>query len=111
MDAGERQRVAEARGARTARHRHRAADGRARRLARANGLRYVYLGNVHDPTAGTTACPGCGARVLVRDGYQVVRSALDERGRCFGCATTVPGRFDGPVGRWGPRRLPVRVVS
>jgi pyruvate formate lyase activating enzyme len=84
---------------------------RARRLARANGLRYVYLGNVLDPAAGTTTCPGCGAAVLVRDGYQVVRTALDEHGRCQGCATLVPGRFDGPVGRWGPRRLPVRVVG
>lgn len=72
---------------------------RARRLARANGLRSVYLGNVHDPTGGTTACPGCGATVLVRDGYQVVRSALDDGGRCLACRAAVPGRFDGPVGR------------
>jgi pyruvate formate lyase activating enzyme len=84
---------------------------RARRLAQANGLRHVYLGNVHDPSAGTTRCTGCGAAVLVRDGYQVVRAALDDHGRCQGCATQVPGRFDGPVGRWGRRCLPVRVAG
>ena len=35
---------------------------RARRIALANGLRFVYTGNVHDAEGGTTYCPGCGAR-------------------------------------------------
>ncbi|MCX8005324.1 MAG: AmmeMemoRadiSam system radical SAM enzyme [Burkholderiaceae bacterium] len=34
---------------------------RARRIALANGLRYVYTGNVRDPEGGTTYCPGCAA--------------------------------------------------
>jgi len=40
---------------------------RARRIALANGLRYVYAGNVHDTEGGTTTCPGCGTAVVVRD--------------------------------------------
>ena len=33
---------------------------RARRIAMAEGLRYVYTGNVHDREGDTTCCPGCG---------------------------------------------------
>jgi pyruvate formate lyase activating enzyme len=80
---------------------------RARTIALANGLRYVYTGNVHDLEGGTTTCPSCGENVLVRDRYQIVRSHLDELGHCGACGASVPGRFDGPVGRWGPHRLPV----
>src|SRR5689334_3421734 len=31
----------------------------AREIAMANGLQYVYTGNVHDVDGGTTFCPGC----------------------------------------------------
>jgi len=37
------------------------------------------------------------------------RYRLTDDGRCRGCGTSVPGRYDGPVGRWGRRRMPVRV--
>mgnify|MGYP003694058375 CR=1 FL=1 len=33
---------------------------RARDIALTAGIRYVYTGNVHDRTGGTTFCPGCG---------------------------------------------------
>ena len=29
--------------------------------------------------------------------------------RCLDCGTRCAGRFDGPPGEWGPRRLPIRV--
>ncbi|MDE2118865.1 MAG: AmmeMemoRadiSam system radical SAM enzyme, partial [Betaproteobacteria bacterium] len=34
---------------------------RARKIARAAGLHYVYTGNVHDLEGDTTNCPSCGA--------------------------------------------------
>src|SRR5262249_46070565 len=37
---------------------------RARRIALANGLHFVYTGNVHDSEGGTTYCPGCGAAAV-----------------------------------------------
>jgi pyruvate formate lyase activating enzyme len=83
---------------------------RARRIAMAEGLRYVYTGNVHDPTGGTTTCPGCGAAAVVRDWYAMRRFALTEDGHCLGCGTRVPGVYDGPVGQWGARRLPIRIA-
>jgi pyruvate formate lyase activating enzyme len=80
---------------------------RARRIALEHGLRYVYTGNVHDPTGQTTHCPGCGAAVITRDWYVLTRYGLDARGLCTTCGTALPGRFDGPAGTWGARRVPV----
>jgi pyruvate formate lyase activating enzyme len=84
---------------------------RARRIALEHGLRYVYTGNVHDPDGQTTACPGCGKPVIVRDWYVIERYDLTDTGRCVHCGTAVSGRFDGPVGAWGSRRLPVRLAD
>jgi pyruvate formate lyase activating enzyme len=84
---------------------------RARRIALANGLRYVYTGNVHDSEGGTTYCPGCGQAVVVRDWYDIVRYRLDEHGHCARCGASVPGVFDGARGKWGRRRLPVFVAG
>ena len=80
---------------------------RARRIARDHGLRFVYTGNVHDADGGRTACPACGEAVVERDWYVIGRYRLTDDGCCTSCGAAVPGRYDGPVGRWGARRLPV----
>jgi pyruvate formate lyase activating enzyme len=84
---------------------------RARRIALGHGLRFVYTGNVHDADGGRTTCPGCGAAVVERDWYVIWSYRLADDGRCLACGTAIPGRFDGPVGRWGARRLPVSVAA
>ena len=83
---------------------------RAREIARRNGVRYAYTGNVHDAHGGSTACAGCSAIVVERDWYDIRRYHLTDDGRCTRCGTAVPGRFDGPAGSWGARRLPVRIA-
>src|SRR5262249_13255275 len=85
--------------------------GRARRIALEHGLRHVYTGNVHDPDGQTTTCPGCGRPVIVRDWYVIGRYDVPDDGRCVHCGFKLPGRFDGPVGGWGSRRLPVRLAA
>jgi pyruvate formate lyase activating enzyme len=80
---------------------------RARAIALANGVRYAYTGNLHDPDGGSTWCHGCGQRLIERDWYQLGSWRLTDDGRCQGCGARCPGVFDGPPGRWGPRRLPV----
>ncbi len=82
---------------------------RARRIALENGLRYVYTGNVHDPRGGSTYCHSCGERVVGRDWYELTAWHLTGDGRCEFCGSVCPGRFDGPAGTWGARRLPVRL--
>ena len=44
-------------------------------------------------------------------GTRIGRYRLTDDGRCAGCGTALPGRFDGPVERWGPRRVPVSITS
>jgi pyruvate formate lyase activating enzyme len=82
---------------------------RARRIALANGLRYVYTGNVHDAEGASTWCPSCGARLIERDWFELGEWRLDSSGRCPGCGTQIPGVFADAPGTWGARRLPVRL--
>jgi pyruvate formate lyase activating enzyme len=82
---------------------------RARERMLGAGLHFVYLGNVHDPDHAATRCAGCGEIVVIRDAYRIVGYGLDHRGRCRRCGAQLPGVFDGPVGTWGGRRLPVRL--
>jgi pyruvate formate lyase activating enzyme len=83
---------------------------RARRIAKANGIRHAYTGNVHDVDGGSTFCTGCGARVIERDWYRLGDWRLTDDGRCTSCGTQLPGRFAGAPGNWGPRRQPVRLA-
>jgi pyruvate formate lyase activating enzyme len=83
---------------------------RARRIALDNGLRYVYTGNVHDTDGGTTTCLGCGNPAVVRDWYVIRRYDLTDDGRCTECQMPIPGRYAGPAGHWGSRRLPVHLA-
>ena len=84
---------------------------RARRIAIENGVRHAYTGNVVDPTGGSTYCHLCGELLIERDWYRLGTWKLDESGRCLGCGTQCAGKFDGPPGEWGPRRLPVRIAD
>ena len=81
--------------------------GRARAIARRNGVRYAYTGNVHDPAGGSTCCHHCGALLIERDWYQLGRWGLDDQGRCQGCGTSCAGVFEAGPGTWGARRLSV----
>ncbi|HMA32598.1 MAG TPA: AmmeMemoRadiSam system radical SAM enzyme, partial [Casimicrobiaceae bacterium] len=83
---------------------------RARDIALRAGLRYVYTGNVHDRTGGTTSCPGCGEAVVVRDWHEILRYDLTPEGRCSHCDTPLPGRWGAFEGRHGRRRVPVRLA-
>jgi pyruvate formate lyase activating enzyme len=81
---------------------------RARAIARAEGLKHVYTGNVHDLEGGTTFCAGCGEALIVRDWYQILSYRLEE-GRCPKCKLACSGHFDPAPGSWGRRRLPVHL--
>ena len=84
---------------------------RARSIAMRNGLRYAYTGNVHDDEGDTTFCHACGSRLIVRDWYEMTAWNLSDEGACRDCGSQCAGRFEGPPGRWGSRRLPVRLSA
>jgi pyruvate formate lyase activating enzyme len=82
---------------------------RARRIGLANGLRYVYTGNVRDLEGGSTRCHACGERLIGRDGYELTAWELTEEGACRRCGTSCAGKFEARPGTWGARRQPVRL--
>lgn len=84
---------------------------RARRIARKNGVRYAYTGNVHDIEGGSTLCASCGQVLIARDWYVIKEYHLNDRGACSACGAPCAGVFDARPGRWGARRLPVRLAD
>ena len=84
---------------------------KAREIARQNGLKYVYTGNVQDREGQTTSCSGCGARLIGRDGYEIFDWGLGGDGRCRACGIRCPGTFEESPGSWGARRLPVHLAA
>jgi pyruvate formate lyase activating enzyme len=83
----------------------------ARRIAIEAGVRYAYVGNVHDLGRQSTYCHACGERVIERDWHRLGRWGLDAEGRCRACGTPVAGVFEAAPGDWGERRLPVRLAD
>jgi pyruvate formate lyase activating enzyme len=66
---------------------------RCREIALAEGLRYVYVGNVPMHAANHTYCHNCGQKVIERMGYHIPAIHL-ENGHCRFCHTPIPGRWD-----------------
>ncbi len=63
---------------------------RAWNIARAEGLNYVYLGNLPTHPGENTVCPGCGEVLIRRLGYKILENNLDN-GACPDCERTIPG--------------------
>lgn len=70
---------------------------RAAEIGRQAGLRYVYAGNLPGATGDLedTRCHGCGATVIARRGFRVLRNRVGEGGTCPGCGTKIPGVWHG----------------
>lgn len=82
---------------------------KARSIALKNGLKHVYVGNVHEKSASSTYCHACGKLLIGRDWYVLSEWNLTPEGLCRYCETPLDGVFDGPPGDWGPKRQPVRM--
>jgi pyruvate formate lyase activating enzyme len=65
---------------------------RARRIAQSQGLRYVYVGNVHDREGQTTYCPTCQSPVIERDWHRVLAQRV-AAGHCPECQSAIAGVF------------------
>jgi pyruvate formate lyase activating enzyme len=59
-------------------------------VAKAEGLRYVYIGNVPGHPAENTYCPGCGKVLVDRNGYELGAYNLDDRNNCVFCGYHTP---------------------
>lgn len=78
-------------------------------IAKSEGLKYVYVGNVHDPLRQSTFCHHCGGMVIHRVGYHIGGYGIDAQGRCQNCQGVIPGHFAAEAGQWGPRRQPLHI--
>lgn len=81
---------------------------RARMLAMQAGLRYVYIGNLHDPTGASTWCHACGSLLVERDWYEVGAYRLQD-GRCVDCGAVCAGVWTASAGDWGRKRRAIHV--
>ena len=84
---------------------------RAREIARRNGVRYAYTGNVRDADGSSTYCHACGERLIQRDWYELGDWRLTAEGACAACGTPCAGVFEARPGHWGARRQPVRMAE
>jgi len=65
---------------------------RCREIGMAEGLRFVYTGNVPGLAGEDTLCPKCGKAVVNRRGFELVGMHL-KNGRCEFCGAAIPGRW------------------
>ncbi|MBF8273324.1 MAG: amrS [Magnetococcales bacterium] len=79
------------------------------KIARGNGMQYVYAGNIIDRQWGSTYCHKCDQRLIERSGYILGAWHLDSQGHCPSCQTPCRGIFESKPGTWGARRLPIKV--
>ena len=56
----------------------------------AEGLEYVYLGNVWGHRLEHTYCPACGAVAVQRFGFSIQAWNLDDANRCRACGHPIP---------------------
>ena len=81
----------------------------ARKIALNNGIRYVYVGNVHNKQADSTYCHHCGELLIGRNWYRLSDWRLDEMGCCSVCGTLCAGYFERKPGDWGRKRMSVSI--
>jgi Pyruvate-formate lyase-activating enzyme len=64
---------------------------RAKAIADAEGLHYVYIGNVPGHAAQNTYCPQCRRQLVERRGFTATSMKIQEDGTCPYCREAIPG--------------------
>ncbi|ABK76923.1 pyruvate-formate lyase-activating enzyme [Cenarchaeum symbiosum A] len=73
------------------------------RMAKEEGLRYAYIGNVPGHPLEDTYCHGCGEVAVKRNSFDISSWNLDAQNRCRSCGCQVPITGSPPPGykkRW-----------
>ncbi len=71
---------------------------RAAEIGAAEGLRFVYAGNLPGQVGRweDTRCPGCSGLLIERHGFHVLQNRMT-RGTCPDCGRAIPGFWDAPA--------------
>lgn len=64
----------------------------AHEISKAEGLNFVYLGNLPGHPAESTYCPKCGAVLIERAGFRIKQNNL-KGDKCPRCGRIIPGKF------------------
>ncbi len=62
---------------------------RAYRIAREEGLKFVYVGNIPGHEGENTYCPKCGKPLIVRWGFEITEYHIKD-GKCEYCGEPIP---------------------
>jgi pyruvate formate lyase activating enzyme len=62
----------------------------AHALAKEEGVRYAYLGNVSGHRLENTYCHNCGHLVIERHGFTILGCRLSQDGKCLYCGQRLP---------------------
>jgi pyruvate formate lyase activating enzyme len=65
---------------------------KAKNIAQSAGIKYVYLGNVHDSKNQSSYCENCGSLLIERDWHKVTFHNFKD-GKCKKCNFPLPGIF------------------
>ena len=66
---------------------------KAREIAMAAGLNFVYVGNVPGSKGQNTFCPSCKSLLIERNGYQILQNNISN-GKCNNCGTPIAGVWE-----------------
>ena len=66
---------------------------KAQEIAKANGLKYVYTGNVHDLEGSSSYCYHCKATLIERNWFDINVRDLNFDGQCKKCEKYLDGVF------------------
>ena len=61
---------------------------KAHKMAKEDGMKYVYVGNVPFTDGENTYCPECGELLIERDGFDVVGDKV-KKGKCSSCGAGI----------------------
>jgi pyruvate formate lyase activating enzyme len=64
----------------------------ARNIALRSGIKFCYVGNVHNIDGQTTYCPSCKTALIMRDWHKVINNKLVD-GKCYRCGEKIAGVF------------------
>lgn len=64
----------------------------AQNIAHISGIKYCYIGNVHNVKNQSTYCPNCTSLLIQRDWHSVKILSL-QKDKCSNCGLKLPGKF------------------
>jgi len=66
---------------------------RAREIAIEMGIKYSYVGNIHNMEGQSTYCPNCKEKLIKRDWHSVLSNKM-KKGKCHKCGKIINGVFN-----------------